>query len=510
MKTKIFLLIALLFICYSCDDFLTRDPLDQIENSPDFYNRESNVRSAVFGLYDEYFVGYNTGWARNDWFDGTNVAEWVDDLAQSAATHFTKQAPSTSSLWTFELVKRINIIINGVENSTLPEKTKAHWIGVGRFLRAMEYSYLVRTFGDVPYYEKELSNTDIKELYKPRDSRSFVMDKVLEDLIYASENVRTNDGVQGLTINKDVVDAYASRILLFEASWQKYHENQKTLAQKYFEATKDFAEKILKSNRYQISPNYKALTTSVDLAGNQEIIMYRSYVAGVVTHSQMSFQSEQTRGMAPSKDLIDSYLSKNGLPINQPENQLFKGDKNFKDEMTDRDPRLYDNIDATSLRLNGIDPIYGISGYAGTRFVNEKLLGTPDGQSSTNTTDAPLMKLNEVMLNYLEAAAELSELGKYNLTQADFDKTINKIRARESVNMPKVTLVGNQLSASGVVINDPDRDQDINPILWEIRRERRIELVFEGIRFNDLRRWKKLEYADMTIKIGRASCRERV
>ena len=109
------------------------------------------------------------------------------------------------------------------------------------------------------------------------------------------------------------------------------------------------------------------------------------------------------------------------------------------------------------------------------------------------------MKLNEVMLNYLEAAAELSELGKYNLTQADFDKTINKIRARESVNMPKVTLVGNQLSASGVVINDPDRDQDINPILWEIRRERRIELVFEGIRFNDLRRWKKLEYADMTI-----------
>ena len=117
--------------------------------------------------------------------------------------------------------------------------------------------------------------------------------------------------------------------------------------------------------------------------------------------------------------------------------------------------------------------------------------------SSTNTTDAPVMKLNEVMLNYIEAAAELADLGQYTLTQDDFDKTINAIRDRQSTHMPHVTLAGNALKVNGVEINDPDRDATVKPIIWEIRRERRVELAYEGLRFNDLRRWGKLEYADM-------------
>ena len=102
------------------------------------------------------------------------------------------------------------------------------------------------------------------------------------------------------------------------------------------------------------------------------------------------------------------------------------------------------------------------------------------------------------MLNYIEAAAELADLGQYTLTQADFDKTINAIRDRQSTQMPHVTLAGNALKVNGVEINDPDRDATVKPIIWEIRRERRVELAYEGLRFNDLRRWGKLEYADMT------------
>ena len=64
------------------------------------------------------------------------------------------------------------------------------------------------------------------------------------------------------------------------------------------------------------------------------------------------------------------------------------------------------------------------------------------------------------------------------------------------------------LVVNGVIINDPDRDlgnsevvgdYEVSPILWEVRRERRIELVYEGIRFDDIRRWGKLHYADMKI-----------
>ena len=141
--------------------------------------------------------------------------------------------------------------------------------------------------------------------------------------------------------------------------------------------------------------------------------------------------------------------------------------------------------------------MYAASGYFANRFVNPTLIDKPGGKSYTNITDAPVMKLNEVMMNYIEAAAELATLGKYTLTQTDFDRTINALRQRTSTNMPTLQLVGDALRVPAGVINDSQRDADVSPILWEIRRERRVELVYEGLRFNDLRRWKKLNYADM-------------
>lgn len=507
MKTKILAILALAGSIVSCSDYLERPPYDKVENSPEFYNSENNVRSTVNGWYDIYFTGYETGWTRSDFYDGTNRANWCDDLAQESATYFTTVAPSTSTDWSFENVRRINLLFEGVTASTLPEETKNHWLGIARFFRGMEYARLVRMFGDVPYYDHVVLNTDTKDLYKPRDSREYVMDKVAEDLEFAAKFVRPSDGTKGLTVNRDVVNAFISRVMLFEGTWQKYVEKNDEYAAKYLQIAKTAAETVMSSG-YTISDNYKALTNSISLAGNPEIILYREYEEGVITHAEMSWQSEQTLGNAPSKDLIDSYLTTNGLPIAQAGNDQYKGDKTFKDEMTNRDPRLCYNI-VDSLCLNGVTgAVYGISGYMGNRFVNTDLMNTPGGQSSTNITDAPIMKLNEVMLNYLEAAAELAQLGKYTLTQTDLDNTINAIRDRADVKMPHVTLKGDQFEVEGVVVDDPNRDKGyaevpgdyaVPSIIWEIRRERRIELVYEGIRFDDIRRWGKLHYADMVL-----------
>ena len=46
--------------------------------------------------------------------------------------------------------------------------------------------------------------------------------------------------------------------------------------------------------------------------------------------------------------------------------------------------------------------------------------------------------------------------------------------------------------------DDPDRDADVPQLLWEIRRERRMEFAFEQGRIIDLRRWHKLNYMDTT------------
>ena len=493
------LLLATAVSFSSCDDFLTRDPQDTVTDVPSFWNNEENLRTSFLDYYTYFFPGYRSGWNRADNFAETNVADWTDDNAQEVATLFTKVAPTTDAdNWNFEKIRNMNLLLSRIQSSSLGEEAKNHWSGVARLFRAMEYAKLVQKFGDVPYYDAVVGSTDNEQLYRARDPRTTVMDKVNEDLAFACANIRVNDGTKGLTVNRAVAQGFASRIMLFEGTWQKYHANNTAKAAEYLKAAKDYAAELMQTNAYSIAPSYKSLTTSEDLAGNPEIIMYRSYVENVVMHSLMSFQNTEMEKSSPSRSFVDAFLTKNGLPIHQAGNTDYKG-KEYAKEIQNRDPRLADNIDEESgLRLNGVAAVYAASGYYANRYVNKDLINKPGGMSSTNTTDAPVMKLNEVMLNYIEAAAELADLGQYTLTQADFDKTINAIRDRQSTQMPHLTLAGNALKVNGVEINDPDRDATVKPIIWEIRRERRVELAYEGLRFNDLRRWGKLEYADMT------------
>ena len=493
------LLLATAVSFSSCDDFLTRDPQDTVTDVPSFWNNEENLRTSFLDYYTYFFPGYQSGWNRADNFAETNVADWTDDNAQEVATLFTKVAPTTDAdNWNFEKIRNMNLLLSRIQSSSLGEEAKNHWSGVARLFRAMEYAKLVQKFGDVPYYDAVVGSTDNEQLYRARDPRTTVMDKVNEDLAFACANIRVNDGTKGLTVNRAVAQGFASRIMLFEGTWQKYHANNTAKAAEYLKAAKDYAAALMQTNAYSIAPSYKSLTTSEDLAGNPEIIMYRSYVENVVMHSLMSFQNTEMEKSSPSRSFVDAFLTKNGLPIHQAGNTDYKG-KEYAKEIQNRDPRLADNIDEESgLRLNGVAAVYAASGYYANRYVNKDLINKPGGMSSTNTTDAPVMKLNEVMLNYIEAAAELADLGQYTLTQADFDKTINAIRDRQSTQMPHLTLAGNALKVNGVEINDPDRDATVKPIIWEIRRERRVELAYEGLRFNDLRRWGKLEYADMT------------
>ena len=492
------LLLATAVSFSSCDDFLTRDPQDTVTDVPSFWNNEENLRTSFLDYYTYFFPGYRSSWERADNFAETNVADWTDDNAQEVATLFTKVAPtSDAGNWNFKKIRNMNLLLSRIQSSTLGEEAKNHWSGVARLFRAMEYAKLVQKFGDVPYYDAVVGSTDNEQLYRARDPRTTVMDKVNEDLAFACANIRVNDGTKGLTVNRAVAQGFASRIMLFEGTWQKYHANNTAKAAEYLKAAKDYAAALMQTNAYSIAPSYKSLTTSEDLAGNPEIIMYRSYVENVVMHSLMSFQNTEMEMSSPSRSFIDAFLTKNGLPIHQAGNTDYKG-KEYAKEIQNRDPRLADNIDEESgLRLNGVAAVYAASGYYANRYVNKDLINKPGGMSNTNTTDAPVMKLNEVMLNYIDAAAELADLGQYTLTQADFDKTINAIRDRQSTQMPHVTLAGNALKVNGVEINDPDRDATVTPILWEIRRERRVELAYEGLRFNDLRRWGKLEYADM-------------
>lgn len=119
------------------------------------------------------------------------------------------------------------------------------------------------------------------------------------------------------------------------------------------------------------------------------------------------------------------------------------------------------------------------------------------GSSAYCTADKPIFKIEEVLLNYAEAAWEL---GEFDQTVAD--ETINLLRERAGVEHMKVSDITDEF--------DPDRDKgnapwwtgkggvngnyEVDPVLWEIRRERQTELFGEGFGFYDIRRWAKAAY----------------
>jgi hypothetical protein len=374
----------------------------------------------------------------------------------------------------------------------MSEEAINHWVGIGRFFRALEYFELVRRYGDVPWYETELSESETELLYRPRDSRDFVMDKVLADFQFAAENVREADGVAGLHVTKDVVLAFMSRAMLFEGTWQKYHENNATKAKEYLDAAKSAADQIIAKSKYSLG-NYREVFNSLNLAGNPEIILYRQYETGVLTHALNSYNNKEGQ-TGVSKDAIESYLSNDGLPITLSPSYL--GDDGIANIMANRDPRITETFVSNELRLAGIAFNNSTSGIATHKFLNESIKDDPIGSSSLNPTDAPVIRYGEVLINYAEAVAELVTVGGPAVTQEDLDKSVNVLRSRPGIDLPHLQVVNGNPAVNGVEYDDPERDQTVPSLIWEIRRERRVELMMEGFRHNDLRRWAKLEYVD--------------
>jgi len=487
---KLSLLLIIFVTVSGCDDdFLEKPPKDLLLDES-YWNSEGNVKTFAYGFYTGYFSGYGSSYTFGDYFTGQALN---DDFAASNPALFTQQVPTSGGGWSFAYVRKANIFIDRVQTVPMEEEAINHWTGIGRFFRALEYRDLVKSFGDVPYYDQELGENDNELLYKKRDDRVFVMDKVLEDFQFAIENVRDDVENEGQEVDKSVVLAYMSRVFLYEGTWQKYREGNSEKAAEYLDAAKMAADLVISSGKFSLD-NYRSVFNSLSLSGNPEVILYREYEQGILTHALNSYNNKEPQtGIA--KDGIESYLADDGLPISlSPE---YQGDKGIENVMANRDPRIYETFVSNELRINGVASNYSTTGIATHKFLNEEIADEPAGNSNQNPTDAPIIRYGEVLLNYAEATAELATLGGAALTQNDLDKSINVLRARPGIDMPKLEVAGGSPAVNGQVYDDPDRDPEVSSLIWEIRRERRIELIMEGFRLDDLKRWSKLNYVDM-------------
>lgn len=496
---KIFYLFVPVLILFSCKkvtkDFLTKLPLDQLTDQT-YWTSEDNVRTFAYGFYTKEFVGYDNKDSYFTWGGNFSGGGINDDFAPYTPIPFIKNVPATDPAWSFTYIRKANLLIERSKTVPMNDEAIKNWTGVGRFFRALEYAEKVNIFGDFPWYGKVLSETDVKELYKPRDPRVLVMDSVLADFKYAAENVRIADaatGARGLVVNRNVVLAFMSRIFLREGTWQKYHNGDLGKSKEYLKAAKWSADEIIKNGGFSVSNDYRGLFNSLDLSANPEIIMYRRYESGLLTHTLNTYNNKEAQ-IGVSKNTINSYLCKDGLPISI--SPFYKGDKTINDEMSDRDPRISATF-VNDLRLIGVVNNYSTTGYATKLFLNDAIKDQIEGNNNLNPTDAPVIRYGEILLNYAEACAELD-----TLNQGVLDLSINKLRSRNGINMPALQIMGNSPAVNGTVYNDPQRDPTVSPILWEIRRERRIELIMqEGFRNNDLRRWGKLNYTDTKTNI---------
>ena len=491
----------------SCDHFLDehRFPTDQQTDNPAFWENEINVQGEIDYFY-EYFMGYGNGASWNGTFYYQSLNDDQIGKIASGSVNFADwnylQVPTSNSVWSasYTAIRRANIIIQNVSISNLAEAKKNNFLAQARLNRAYQYYDLVRNLGDVPLVTTVL-DVNSPELYAGRTPRNEVMDFVLEDLDFAINNI--SEQSNKIKWSVDLANAIKTEICLYEASYARYHQKDEARAKKFYEETVKAATPIIAS--YTYTDDYASIYNStmdaadgmIGLLSNPEVILLKPYVKSINGHSLCKYTSTATNICGMTKDAFDAYLFLDGKPkASTTENATDMGvmdatGLSIQNLLDVRDKRLAAQIDPYvyynnfTWSRNNSDPMQSLSGYGVRKFINplmEYYYCVTDYQSYVN---APLFWLSKVALDYAEARAELGKLD-----DTDMNKTLNKLYARAG--LPTQTV------ASLSAMNDPANNMGVSSLLWEIRRCRRCELMFDGFRYWDLVRWHKLDLLDTT------------
>ncbi|MBR5384767.1 MAG: RagB/SusD family nutrient uptake outer membrane protein [Bacteroidales bacterium] len=495
----------------SCDGLLNKAPLDSFADS-NYWTSEANVEVYANTFFNN-FIGYgNQGGSGSYYFPtlndnqcGAGFVDW----------NYNNVLTVNTAAWNdpYTEIRRANIMLARLEGMNLSETAKAHWTGVARLMRGLQYYWLVRTFGDVPLVDRELSVSD-EAVFGPRTDRDLVMDFALEDLNYAVSNIK--DVATKTSWSRNLAQAIKSEVCLYEGTYSKYRvaaDGQKapdaTRANKYLTESKT-ASSALMAKFNTLNASYQANYNSLDLADNPEMIFYKHYVKDLFMHSLPDYTCSSSQQYGMTKDAFNAYLFTDGKPkasttldnTDVPATLAADGiHLDLTPLLAVRDPRLAASVDKVVMpvsagfkgRLGRSDDVEMTSstGYGVFKFDSAELADGYRVETGKNYTDAPLYWLSVIYLNYAEACAELG-----SCTQTDLDNSVNKLRDR--VHMPHMVV-----SPAA----DPANNMGVSALIWEIRRERRVELMYDGnFRFWDLMRWHQLDKLDthlyLDVKLG--------
>lgn len=328
MKRIIYAALACLTFA-SCEDFLDKQPIEQI-GTDEYFKDEASLEKYTNGFLNSYTPSSGDVTRGDGNCDIIEVKQTSSYLYQPV-WNSSLQGGWSNSTWNF--VYYINTFLERMhEAQGVSEAAFAHYEGTARFWRAWNYFELVKTFGGVPWYDHVVRSDSEEDLYKPRDSREYVMERVLEDLNYACEHCYTSEAwVDNQKINRYIALAIKSRICLFEGTYRKYHRVDPSTGKawdpeynkdnKWLREAADACEELMEAGVYSlvnspadVATQYRSLFTSPSVL-KQEVMWAREYNDEKNVRHDVTWyftSGSMGQGWSLDADFVYTYLNRDG------------------------------------------------------------------------------------------------------------------------------------------------------------------------------------------------------
>lgn len=547
----------------SCDDFLDRPPISQV--GPEQYFATSEHLSAYALRYYTDLFQTHSGWGLGTLRNDVNTDIFVATAAsQTRYLPGNWRVTEKNSNFNFTFIRAFNFFFEQVlpkyeEGSITGNMSEIeHYIGEVYFQRAYEYFRRLVAFGDFPIITKTITESDaalahneIVELAK-RAPRNEVARFILQDLDKALGFLQ-EDMKSKTRLTRDAALLFKSRVALFEASFLTYHKGTPRVpgepgwpgaAKSYnsgfsidldaeiefflgeaMKAAKELGDKTINdltpnSGVYDPTSNtnytgwnqYFDMFSDVDMSKYKEVLFWRQYSDDFTKHT-VGVYSRRGGNLGMTKSLVDGFVMQSGLPW-YAAGAEYAGDVSTTSVKVNRDGRLRlfmfsedfyytldPNVDINKAWyvpsiLEQVDH-RDVTGYRVRKCASFDPVQA-QGSGMSCYYGSIIFRAVEAHLNYIEAC--YMRTGGLDATA---DQYWRAIRTRAGINPDyNVTIGATDMSRETADWAAYSAGVVVDPTLFNIRRERKNELMGESLRYNDLLRWRAMDQVNKYIVEG--------
>lgn len=541
-KHIVLLAISMVVFSSCSKDFLDREPIDQV--TPDNYLwTDADLGAYALKQYNFQTHGGGLGiWAADNHTDNQVSSgystRWIPGEWR-VPDHFNNAA---SDPWYFGDIYNCNYFLETVipryeEDLLTGDKNMVkHYIGEVYFLRAWNYFNKLQSLGDFPIVKETLPDDEsiLVEASK-REPRHKVARFILEDLDKALDML-SNSPIGGKNrITKNAAYLLKSRVGLYEASWETFHAGTAFVPngpgypggtvdynadqEIAFFLTQSKEASIAIADQGLLATNTHVWADGADKMNNPyfaqfavenmdsypEILFWRDYDIDLGIRHSAVFYLRRGGNSGFSRQFVETFLMDNGLPI-YANGSGYEGDNSLNDVREDRDERLKlfmmkPNEVLTEGKVSFVDTLPtlpNITDLAETRAVTGYQLrkGLSNNWSrdwNQSEEGTPIFRAAEAYLNYIEASAIENDGVSIDSRAAEY---WDQIRQRAGISTSyQVTVDATDLNKESdwAVYS---KGTKVSSLMYNIRRERRVEFMEEGMRMDDLKRWRALDQLD--------------